>query len=381
MPIDPIKLSQSLMRCPSVTPEDAGVLAALEEPLKEMGFICSRMPFAEKGTKKVDNLYAKFGKGSPNLCFAGHVDVVPVGDSEAWEFDPFSATIKDGMLIGRGAADMKTAIAAWVSAVSEFLAKHNNFGGSLSLLITGDEEAEAINGTRKVLEALKKQGEKIDACIVGEPTNPENLGDMIKIGRRGSLSFTLTVNGVQGHVAYPNMADNPITKLVKILHNLTSNRLDNGTEFFQPSNLEITSVDVGNQAGNVIPSKATAKFNVRFNDSYTKTKLIDWVRAHIESVTTQYILKHDEGSDSFITKPGFLSKTLSEAVKSVIGKNPELSTTGGTSDARFIKDYCPVVEFGMINKTAHKVNEQVAVEDIKILAKIYLEAIELYFKG
>ena len=397
--IDPVKLSQKLIKCKSVTPADDGALDTLESALMALDFECTRLPFQEEGTEKVDNLYARLGTKSPNLCFAGHTDVVPIGDESAWAVEPFAAEIIDTEqnpldflppasensdlnkhLVGRGAVDMKPAIAAWISAISEFKKEHSDFNGSISLLITGDEEAEAINGTIKVLQWLEEKGEKLDACIVGEPTNPNELGEMVKIGRRGSLSFTLTVNGIQGHVAYPDKADNPVTKIIKMLHNLNSHHLDKGSDFFPPSNLEVTSIDVGNTATNVIPAKASAMFNVRFNDKFTREKLIKLVRAQCDQVSTQYILEHEGGSESFLTEPGFLSQSVSEAVKYVTNKTPELSTTGGTSDARFIKDYCPVVEFGLINTTAHHVNENIRVNDIIKLKDIYKNTISRYFK-
>jgi len=381
MTIDPVKLSQELIRCPSITPEDAGAIAVLEKVLTALGFKCTRLKFSDEGSAQVENLYARYGTASPNLCFAGHTDVVPVGDVEAWDVDPFAAEIRDGMLIGRGAVDMKPAIAAWVAGVEKFLEGNKEFRGSLSLLITGDEEDVAINGTVKVLQWMKKTGEKIDACVVGEPTNPQKLGEMAKIGRRGSMNFTLTVNGIQGHVAYPDKADNPVTNLINILHRLKNNKLDNGTDFFQPSNLEITSIDVGNKTSNIIPAKATAKLNVRFNDNFNPESLTRWVKAYCNEVTSQFILNNEKGFPAFVTQPGFLSKTVVEAVKAVTGAAPKLSTEGGTSDARFIKDFCPVIEFGLINNMAHKVNEQVAVEDIKNLAEIYKEIIARYFKG
>ncbi len=378
MTIDPIELSQKLIRCPSITPEDAGSLAVLEEELTQLGFVCRRMKYSEEGTADVDNLYAKWGDKSPNLCFAGHTDVVAIGNIEEWSVDPFAAEIIDGMLIGRGAVDMKPAIAAWISAISMTIDKIKG-KGSLSLLITGDEEGVAINGTQKVLNQLVEEGEIIDACIVGEPTNPDRLGEMIKIGRRGSQCFILTVNGIQGHVAYPDLAHNPISDIVQILEKLVSHNFDNGTEFFQPSNLEITSIDVDNMTENVIPAEAVAKFNIRFNDIHSRDKLITIIREYCDSVTTQYTLDFVGGSEAFITKPAFLSKTISDSVKEITGLTPELSTTGGTSDARFIKNICPVVECGLINKTAHKVDEKIAIEDIVKLSEIYGKIIEKYF--
>ena len=382
MIIDPVALAQKLIQQPSISGEkDAGALDILEAALTELGFACHRLPFSGDDSYDVDNLYARLGSEGTNLCFAGHTDVVPVGDKQAWQADPFAGDIIGGMLVGRGAVDMKSAIAAWVAAISRYLDGHGNLEGSLSLLITGDEEAEAINGTPKMLNWLKERGEQVDVCVVGEPTNPEKLGEMIKIGRRGTVGFTLTVHGVQGHVAYPDQADNPITKLVMMLHSLKGTPLDRGTEFFQPSNLEVTSIDVGNVAGNVIPAQAVACFNVRFNDSYTGEEVVQWVRQHCNAVTSQYVLDATISGESFLTEPGFLSKTVYDAVEHVTGMRAELSTAGGTSDARFIKDICPVVEFGLINKTAHQVDEQVAVEDIKTLTAVYQEVITRYFVG
>lgn len=383
MPIDPVTLSQALIRCPSVTPEDAGALGVLESALGKMGFECQRLPFSEKGTAEVQNLYAAYGDGSPNLCFAGHTDVVPAGDEKAWTVNPFAAEIRNDMLIGRGAADMKTAIAAWIAAVSRFLESEERprdpFKGRLSLLITGDEEGVSINGTRKALAWLQTHGEVLDACIVGEPTNPATLGEMIKIGRRGSISFHLVVKGVQGHVAYPDQADNPITKLVQILARLKAEPLDQGTEHFQPSNLEITNLQVSNAADNVIPAYAAARFNIRFNDRHTQKSLVQWVCRECEIVTKHFTLEHYGSGEAFVTHPGFLSSLVMGAVKEVTGKTPALSTTGGTSDARFIKDVCPVVEFGLVGATAHKVDEQVSTADIEVLTHIYECIIRRYF--
>lgn len=397
-PIDPIALSQELIRCPSVTPEDAGCIPLLRETLEGIGFKCHHLTFSEKGHADVENLYARFGTGGKNLCFAGHTDVVPTGNREDWSVNPFEAKIKNGVLIGRGASDMKTAIAAWAAACSRYIekravsqprtaarhganapgAKQNDF--SLSLLITGDEEAIAINGTQKVLKWMEKKKEKLDACVVGEPTSGAKLGDTVKIGRRGSVTFYLTLHGVQGHAAYPQLAKNPVTDLVKILHALKSKPLDKGTAHFEPSNLEITTIDVGNPASNVIPAHARATMNVRFNDTYTSKSLIAHVGKIIKANTKLvYEIKTHITGESFITKPGPLSTLVSGAVKSVTGKAPKLSTEGGTSDARFIKNYCPIIELGVSNKTAHKVDEQVAVKDIETLSAIYEKIIEGYF--
>lgn len=378
--IDPVELTQALIRRPSVTPEDAGALGVLEEALTPLGFACTRLPFAAPGTPDVDNLYARLGTSGPNLCFAGHTDVVPVGDADAWTHPPFGAEIHGGVLYGRGAVDMKTAIACFAAATARFLEEQGGgFAGSISFLITGDEEGPAINGTVKVLEWMKARGEVMDACIVGEPTNTTTLGETIKIGRRGSLNGYLTQHGTQGHVAYPQHADNPLPKLVKLLDKLASTPLDDGTEHFQPSNLEITSIDVGNPATNVIPSAGRAVFNIRFNDLHTGDSLKHWLLENLASVGEHFDLDVSVSGEAFLTPPGLLSDVMSEAVKAVTGIAPELSTSGGTSDARFIKDHCPVAEFGLMNATAHKVDECVAVEDIHALTGIYANMIKGYF--
>lgn len=378
--IDPVELTQALIRRPSVTPEDAGALGVLEEALKPLGFACTRLPFSAANTPNVDNLYARLGTSGPNLCFAGHTDVVPVGDADAWTHPPFGAEIHDGVLYGRGAVDMKTAIACFVAATARFLDEAGDgFSGSISYLITGDEEGPAINGTVKVLDWMKAQGEAMDACIVGEPTNTTTLGETIKIGRRGSLNGYLTQHGTQGHVAYPQHADNPLPKLVKLLDKLASTPLDDGTEHFQPSNLEITSIDVGNPATNVIPGAGRAVFNIRFNDLHTGDSLKTWLLENLASVGEHFDLDVSVSGEAFLTPPGLLSDVMSEAVKTVTGIDPELSTSGGTSDARFIKDHCPVAEFGLMNATAHKVDECVAVKDILALTDIYVDMIKGFF--
>ena len=378
--LDAVDLAQALIRCPSVTPEDGGALATLQGALEPMGFVCHRMTFSDKGTPDVDNLYARLGTEGPNFCFAGHTDVVPLGNPESWTVDPFGAEVIDGVLYGRGATDMKGAIACFAAAVSRFLAKRGgNFGGSISLLITGDEEGPSINGTKKVLGWMTERGESIDACLVGEPTNPNRLGEMVKIGRRGSISGTLTVRGVQGHTAYPHLADNPLPRLVRMLAAITEPPLDDGTDHFQPSNLQLTSIDVGNPATNVIPGAASAKFNIRFNDIHTGAGLVTWLRERFDAVGGDYELDTHLTGEAFLTPPGELSGLIAEAVERATGVTPDLSTTGGTSDARFIKDHCPVAEFGLISQTMHKVDERVALEDLAALTEIYEAVLDGYF--
>lgn len=362
-----IGLTRELMKCRSVTPEEGGAISLLQYVLDDCGFRTERLNFGG-----VENLYARYGKAGKNLCFAGHTDVVPPG--EGWKHDPFGAVIEGGRIYGRGAADMKGAVAAFVCAAQKYAASAKG-DFSISLLITGDEEGEAKNGTVKVLEALKSRGEKIDSCIVGEPTNPEKLGEMVKIGRRGSVTGKITVSGVQGHVAYPQYADNPVPKLIGILHRLMEKKLDAGTEFFDPSNLEITTIDVGNKAGNVIPAMATATLNIRFNDLHSSASLEKWVRETASRAKVEWSVT----GEAFLTKPGVLSALMAASVKEITGISPALSTGGGTSDARFIKDFCPVVEFGLVNKTAHKVDEYAEIEDIKALQSIYERFLNKYF--
>ncbi len=378
--LDPLALSIALMRCPSVTPVDAGALNVLIEALEPLGFRCEVVSFSQEGTEPVNNLYARWGNKGANLCFAGHTDVVPVGDRAAWRIDPFQPEVIDNVLYGRGAVDMKAAICCFAAAVSEFIEEHPGVDASLSFLITGDEEGPAINGTEKMLRHLIDKGEKLDACIVGEPTNPSMLGEMVKIGRRGTISFELVVHGTQGHVAYPQLADNPVTSLIAILHSLKNTVLDEGSAFFQPSNLEITTIDVGNPAGNVIPAMATAYFNIRFNDKHSAQSLYDWVEKLCQESGARYALRTVGGvAESFLTPKGHLSDVVCASIREVTGIMPEISTTGGTSDARFIKNYCPVVEFGLINQTAHKVDECIGVDDIFTLTKLYKRMIENYF--
>jgi len=380
---DPLALARALIRRPSVTPEDAGALEVLCAPLRELGFDCHRLRFEAPGTAPVDNLYARLGSDAPNLCFAGHTDVVPVGDAQAWTLDPFAAEVTDGMLHGRGAVDMKGAIACFVAAAAGFLADRGpGFGGSISLLITGDEEGAAVNGTVKVLDWLRERGERLDACLVGEPTNPSELGDMIKIGRRGSMTGRLTVHGVQGHTAYPDRADNPCHRLVRMLAAVTAEPLDDGSEHFQPSSLQIASLDVGNPVDNVIPAQATARFNLRFNDRHTSAGLERWLRSRFDQAIGadgRYELAIRVSGESFLVPPGPLSELVADAVEQVLGRRPALGTEGGTSDARFIKDACPVAEFGLVGQTMHMVDERTPVADLAALTRIYRAVLDRYF--
>jgi succinyl-diaminopimelate desuccinylase len=380
--LDPIALTQDLIRCPSVTPADEGALDLLQRVLEGLGFVCTRLPFEEDGTDPVDNLYARLGTESPNLCFAGHTDVVPVGSADKWTVDPFAAEIKDGMLVGRGASDMKGAIAAWVAAVSQRLSQVGPVPGSISLLITGDEEGPSINGTKKMLPALAARGEVIDHCITGEPTNPTDLGTMMKIGRRGSLNGYITVEGVQGHTGYPHLADNAAHRLALMMAALVNWKIDDGSDHFEPSVLSITQALVDNAASNVIPAKATARFNIRFNDLHSGaslTKNLQDLLTRAAGDSAKFKLDVIISGESFLTPPGLLSDILTEACETVTGNKPDLSTTGGTSDSRFIKDYCPVVDFGLVGQTMHQVDERVAVSDITALSKIYARVIDRYF--
>lgn len=377
-PIDPVTLAQDMIRCNSVTPADGGTLDVLQAALEDLGFTCHRLTFSGDGNDEVQNLYARWGVDQPNFCFAGHTDVVPVGDVAAWTTNPFGGRIDDGKLYGRGASDMKSAVAAFVAACSRRLEVEKPHG-SISLLITGDEEGPAVNGTKKVLEWMAENDETIDACIVGEPTNPLQLGEMIKIGRRGSMTAELVVHGTQGHVAYPHLADNPVGRLIKMLAAVTAEPLDAGTDHFQASNLEVTTIDVGNPASNVIPSEARARINIRFNDLQTSDGLKKWMTEKFDSFGGTYSLDVHVTGEAFLTPPGPLSTMVAEAVKARLGVEPELSTTGGTSDARFIKDYAPIAEFGLIGSTMHKVDEHVAVDDIVALSDIYEDIIKRYF--
>lgn len=381
MTLDPVAFTADLIRCPSVTPAEGGALDLLQRTLEGLGFVCHRLPFSDVDTPDVDNLYARFGTGQPNFCFAGHTDVVPTGPVEEWSVDPFKAEVKDGMVIGRGAADMKGAIAAFTSAAERFIGQ-GAFDGSISFLITGDEEGPAINGTKKVLDWLEATGETLDICVVGEPTNPETLGEMVKIGRRGSMNMILTVKGTQGHVAYPHLADNAAHRLVKMLDALTETPLDDGNAHFQASSLQITSIDIGNPTENVIPGEAEARFNIRFNDMHSSDSLGKWIRDTLDRAAdgTAYDLSIRVSGESFVFEPGELSNLISDATEKVVGRRPELSTTGGTSDARFIKNHCPVAEFGLISQTMHKVDERTRIDDIIKLGEIYLAMLEAYFR-
>ncbi len=379
-PVDPVALAQALIRCPSVTPEDAGVLDVLAGALEPLGFVCHRLSFCAPGTRRVDNLYARVGGDDPNFCFAGHTDVVPVGDRAAWSVDPFAGVVRDGALFGRGAADMKGAIAGFVAAAAAFLGRYGRaFGGSISLLVTNDEEGPAVNGTKPALDWVRARGERIDACIVGEPTNPKVLGEMIKIGRRGSLTGRLTVHGVQGHIAYPQLADNPVNRLVRMLGAALDEPLDRGNAHFQPSSLQLASIDVGNPASNVIPAQARAVFNIRFNNQHTAAALERRLRRLFDGFEARYELSFDPAAEAFLTPPGPLAELVRRSVISVTGRDPEYSTTGGTSDARFIKDHCPVVEFGLTGETAHKVDEHVTLADLAALTDIYATVLERFF--
>lgn len=382
-PIDPVALTQALIRCESVTPTEGGALTLLEGLLTAAGFTCHRVTFSEPGTPDVENLYARIGTQGRNLCFAGHTDVVPVGDAKSWTSPPFGAEIRDGILYGRGAVDMKGGVACFIAAVSRHLAANAKPAGSLSFLITGDEEGPSINGTMKLLDWLKDREERLDACLVGEPSNPQALGDEIKIGRRGSVVCELLVHGKQGHAAYPQKADNPVPKLARLIDRLSSQTIDDGTAHFQPSNLQVTVIDVPNTASNVIPAEARAIFNIRYNDIWTRPTIEAWVRLQCEAATEgrdiRYDLTFSGTGDVFLTQPGPLVSTLVDAVRSVTGRSPQLSTGGGTSDARFIKDHCPVIEFGLVNQTIHQVDEHVPIADLEQLTQIYERFIAGYF--
>jgi succinyl-diaminopimelate desuccinylase len=375
-----LDLCRALVRCHSVTPEDGGALGVLEAALKQAGIATQRLTFSEPGTPDIDNLYARFGTSAPFLVFAGHTDVVPVGDAVKWQFDPFAGEVADGAVWGRGTADMKGGVAAFAAAAGAYVAQHGSDKGSIGFLITGDEEGPAINGTEKLLRWAYEKGERFDHCIVGEPTNFEVLGDTIKIGRRGCLNGTLVAHGRQGHAAYPERADNPIPKLMRLLDALTAAPLDKGTLRFEPSNLEIVSVDVGNPAFNVIPAEARARFNVRFNDLWTAETLAAELGRRLDSVGMKFTLEFERcNAPAFLTKPDAFTKLVTDAVERKTGRRPALSTSGGTSDARFIRAYCPVLEFGLVGATAHMVDEHVAVADIEALTEIYAAILEDYF--
>ena len=382
--INELQLAKELIKFPTVTPIDAGIMKFLEKKLKTLGFKTKVLEFREKDSKPVKNIYARLGNKGPNFCYAGHLDVVPAGNLKNWTVNPFKPSIKKGYLIGRGANDMKSSIAAFVSAVSNFVADKRDFNGSISLLITGDEEGVAINGTKKVVEYLKKKKEKIDFCLVGEPTNPNKLGEMIKIGRRGSMTGRLSIIGIQGHVAYPNRANNPSTALVQILKELKEIKFDNGTKDFQPTNLEITKINIDNFADNVIPGLANAKFNIRFNNKHSSNSIKKKINKIIKNISkknkSKFKIDYSVSGEAFLTKPNNTTYMIQDIIKKVTKIKPKLSTTGGTSDARFIRKIAPCLEFGLVGKTMHKVDEAVSLSDLKKLTLIYSTILKNYFK-
>ena len=379
MQISELKLAKDLIRKPSITPKDAGAINLLAKNLKSIGFNCKIINF-----KNIKNLYAKLGKSSPNFCYAGHTDVVPPGNVKKWTTNPFKPIVRNNKLIGRGANDMKASIACFVAAVSRFKNENKNFKGSISLLITGDEEGIAVNGTKRLIKYLKRKREKINFCIVGEPTNPSKLGEMIKIGRRGSLTGRLTIIGSQGHVAYPHRANNPSNTLIKILKKIKDLKLDKGTKNFQPSNLEVIKINIDNHADNVIPGSADAVFNIRFNDKHTSSSLKNKLNKIFKAVTkankSRFKITYEVSGEAFLTKPNKTTYMVQNIVKKVTGLKPKLSTSGGTSDARFIKNIAPCLEFGLVGKTMHKIDESVSVSDLKKLTKIYENILVSYFK-
>ena len=382
--LNELTLAKELIKFPSITPVDAGVMRFLEKKLKKLGFKTKIIEFKEKNFKSVKNLYARLGNTNPNFCYAGHLDVVPPGNIKDWTINPFKPSVKKGHLIGRGANDMKSSIAAFISAVSIFLKNNNSFDGSISLLITGDEEGDAVNGTKKVVNYLKKKKEKIGFCLVGEPTNPNKLGEMIKIGRRGSLNGKLIVNGIQGHVAYPQRANNPLTTIVKILDKLKDIKFDNGTKDFQPTNLEVTKINVINNADNVIPGSAEATFNIRFNNKHSSNSIKKRLNKIFETIAkknkSSFKVEYRVSGEAFLTKPDATTFMIQNIIKKITKIKPKLSTTGGTSDARFIRKISPCLEFGLVGKTMHKIDEAVSLKDLKNLTKIYHNILEDYFK-
>lgn len=381
-PKDPVQLTAALVKCPSVTPDEGGALTLLQNVLEPAGFEVHRMTMQEADTPDVENLYARYGGQGPNLCFAGHTDVVPVGDRQGWRHDPFGAVIEDGVMYGRGTVDMKGGIACFIAAALRQI-ETAGVRGSISLLITGDEEGPSINGTSKVLEWLDDREERLDACVVGEPTNPDRIGDMIKIGRRGSLTCVMKVKGRQGHAAYPHQADNPIPKLARLIDRLSAAKIDAGSENFQNTNLEVTVISVPNTASNVIPAEAKAIFNIRYNDNWNRGRMVAWVRQtageFAEEIGAEIDLRFAGTGDVFLTKPGPLVDAMRGAIVDVTGVNAELSTSGGTSDARFIQAHCPVIEFGLVNQTIHQVDEHTAIADLETLTDVYQRFIGDYF--
>ena len=382
--INELKLAKDLIKFPSITPNDAGAINFLSKQLRSLGFECKILEFKDKKSKPIKNLYARLGKKAPNLCYAGHTDVVPPGNIKDWTIDPFKPSVRKNHLIGRGANDMKSSIACFVSAVNKFLQTKPKFNGSISFLITGDEEGLAVNGTKKVVDYLKKRKEKIDFCIVGEPTNPNKLGEMIKIGRRGSLTGKIEISGTQGHVAYPHLSNNPINTLVSVCKKLKDKKLDKGNKNFQPSNLEFTAINVNNKAHNVIPSRANAQFNVRYNNLHTSKSLKKKISLIIKTISKKnkcnFKVEYIANGDSFLTKPDRTIYMAKEIIKKITKITPQFSTTGGTSDARFIRKISPCLEFGLVNKTMHKVDECVSLTDLKKLTNIYQNILLEYFK-
>ena len=382
--LNELKLAKELIKFPSITPVDAGVIKFLEKKLKKLGFKTKILEFKEKNFQPVKNLYARIGNKEPNFCYAGHLDVVPPGNTKDWTINPFKPTVRKGHLIGRGANDMKSSIASFVSAVSKFLNKNENFNGSISLLITGDEEGDAVNGTKKVVDYLKKKREKINFCLVGEPTNPNKLGEMIKIGRRGSLTGKLKIFGLQGHVAYPNRANNPSTIIVNILKELKEIKFDRGTKNFQPTNLEVTKININNKADNVIPAIAEATFNIRFNNKHSSSSIKKRLNILFNKITkknkSKYKIEYKVSGEAFLTKANKTTFMIQNIIKKITRIKPKLSTTGGTSDLRFIRKISPGLEFGLVGKTMHKVDEAVSLKDLKNLTKIYQNILQNYFK-
>lgn len=382
---DPVAIARALLACPSVTPAEGGAIDLVARIAAALGFAVDRPVFTEPGTPDIENLFARRGTDGPHFVFAGHTDVVPPGDLARWSHDPFAADVEDGILYGRGAVDMKGAIAAFLAALGRLAADGRELPGSVSLLITGDEEGPSINGTVKLLTWAAERGHRFDAAIVGEPTNPDVIGDAIKVGRRGSLSGTVTVTGRQGHVAYPHLADNPIPGAMRLADALVAEPLDAGNDRFQPSNLELVSFDVGNPSWNVIPREARARFNIRFNDQWTRATLEAELSRRLERAAgngVEWMLALESpSSDSFLTRDEALIGTLSDAVEAVVGRRPGLSTNGGTSDARFVKDWCPVVEFGLVGRTMHQVDERVPVADLETLTEVYVAFLERWFAG
>jgi succinyl-diaminopimelate desuccinylase len=382
--INELKLAKDLIKFPSITPKDAGAINFLSKQLRSLGFECKILEFKDKKSKPIKNLYARLGKKAPNLCYAGHTDVVPPGNIKDWTIDPFKPSIRKNYLIGRGANDMKSSIACFISAVNKFLQTKSKFNGSISFLITGDEEGLAINGTKKVVDYLKKRKEKIDFCIVGEPTNPNKLGEMIKIGRRGSLTGKIEISGTQGHVAYPHLSNNPINTLISICKKLKDKKLDKGNKNFQPSNLEFTAINVDNKAHNVIPSRVNAQFNVRYNNFHTAKSLKKKISLIIKTISKKnkcnFKVEYIANGDSFLTKPEKTIYMAKKIIKKITRITPKFSTTGGTSDARFIRKISPCLEFGLVNKTMHKVDECVSLNDLKKLTNIYKNILLEYFK-